>query len=311
MMNKNLRRLCLAASCVFLFASCSKDKGGSGSEPNNPDLAELVKVDRFSASAGTLFVRNATNGLPEADAPINFDQGDFITKGLGPTGQKVEYYNFDRMSTTPAPIYAFFKADQSPVVGQLNIVNVIPGESGYNDFWQVYKVTVPNGYVANTISSVQELLNSGYTIEKTNSIVNCPVVPRGSTANLRLTNESNSLIKGWYKRKLVFYFNFGEKALMATPGDLVPFSPIYVSFNINPNLPNGGPGSGFKTEAGTLQTHNVVAALPSEAGYSPLWKVIAYDNSDFPGVSNLNTAAGSNILVPDAGDVNCPIVKIQ
>ena len=33
--------------------------------------------------------------LPAANAPVNFDQGPFITKGFTPTGQSVEYYNFD------------------------------------------------------------------------------------------------------------------------------------------------------------------------------------------------------------------------
>ena len=28
----------------------------------------------------------------------------------------------------------------------------------------------------------------------------------------------------------------------------MPLSPIYVTFNLNPGAPNGGPGSGFKTE---------------------------------------------------------------
>ena len=311
MMNKNLNSVCFAMLMTFLFVSCSKHNGSDATIPNNPDQAEVVKIDRFSAAAGKLFVRTNSNGFPAPDAPINFDEGVFITKGFGPAGQKVQYYNFDMMSTTPAPIYAFYRTNQSAVTGQLNVINVIPGDQGYNDFWQVYKVTVPDSYVANTISSVDQLLNSGYTIEKTNSLVNCPVVPRGSTANLRLTNESNALIKGWYKKKLVYYFNFGEKALMTTTGDLVPLSPIYVSFNINPNLPDGGPASGFKTETGTLQTHNVASTLPSNQFYSPLWTVIAYDNGDFQNVSNLNTAAASNILVPNAGNVNCPIVKIE
>ena len=115
----------------------------------------------------------------------------------------------------------------------------------------------------------------------------------------------------WYKRKVVYYFNFGEKNLTTTSNGLVPTSPIYVSFNINPDQPNGGPASGFKTEPGTDQTHNVIATLAPDAGYSPLWTVIAYNNNNFSNVSNLTTAASSNILVANAGNVNCPLVKIQ
>ena len=46
-------------------------------------------------------VRNASNGLPEAGRPIDFDHGPFITRGLGPLGQEVLYHNFDIQSTAP------------------------------------------------------------------------------------------------------------------------------------------------------------------------------------------------------------------
>jgi hypothetical protein len=63
---------------------------------------------------------------------------------LGPNGEKSIYYNFDVLSTTPAPIYVLFRSgDTASVKGQLNIVNVVPGDTGYNDFWLVNKVTVP------------------------------------------------------------------------------------------------------------------------------------------------------------------------
>ena len=281
MIKRTFRILCVVTYSFLLLVSCSKDDK-NGNTSNNPDTAKEAPIDRFNAVPGKLFVRTAANGLPAANAPVNFDQGAFITKGLGPAGQKVEYYNFDVMPTTPAPIYVFFKKNQAtPVPGQLNVINTIPGDEGYNDFWQVYKVTVPDDYIANSISSLPEVLSSGYTIESTNSIVNCPVVPKGSTATRRLINEPSSLIRCWYKRNVVYYFNFGEKNVMTTANGLVPLVPIYVSFNINPDQPNGGPASGFKTEPGTDQTHNVVSTLPADAGYSPLWTVVAYNNNNF------------------------------
>jgi hypothetical protein len=39
---------------------------------------------------------------------------------------------------------------------------------------------------------------------------------------------------------VVFYFNFTEKALMTDDMDMVPLSPIYVSFNTNPDGEAGG-----------------------------------------------------------------------
>jgi len=298
---------------IATLASCKKHNDSSNPAPRDPNTAEQASIDRFSASAGHLQVRTATNGLPAANAPVNFDSGPFITQGFAPDGKVVQYYNFDVQPTAPAPIYVFYKSDgTTPVSGQYNVIDVIPGDPMYNDFWQVYKVIVPDNYVANTVTSYQEIQAKGYTVTKTNDLVNCPVVPKGSTAAKRLPAGSGAgLTTGWYKDKAVYYFNFFEKALTVNSMGQVPVIPIYVTFTINPNQPNGGPASGFKTEPGTAQTHNVITAIPSDAGYSPLWAVAVYDNASFGSVNNLSTAAAAPLLVPNAGDVNCPVVSIN
>lgn len=308
--------LAVVFSFLFLLAGCKKDEGSpmqpSPAAPKDPNTAQRASIDRFSASAGMLFVRTAGNGLPAANAPINFDQEPFVSQGFGPSGQIAKYYNFDVQSTTPAPIYVLFRQGEStPVAGQINIIDAIPGTPGYNDFWVVTKVTVPSDYVANVVTSKAEIDAAGYAKETTPTIVNCPVVPQGSTAALKYGGGSQTLSMGWYRGLVVFYFNFDEKALMTTNSGMVPLSPIYVSFNINPNQPGGGPPSGFKTETGSMQTHNVVGTLPSSSSYSPLWMVNIYDNADFGSVNNLTTALATNILVPGAANVNCPIVSVQ
>jgi Secretion system C-terminal sorting domain len=277
----------------------------------NPDTAKKVSIDRFSLQSGHLFVRDGSNGLPGPNEPINFDHEPFISKGFGPHSEYVSYYNFDVQPTEPAPIYVLFRSGEDmPVEGQLNIVNVVPGDTGYNDFWEVNKVTVPQNYVANTITSYQQIIDSNYTVEETKTLVNCPIVPDSSTAALRLGRESSGLTRGWYKNEVVYYFNFFEKALMTDQKDMVPLSPIYVSFNINPDQQGGGPPSGFKTEQVTGRTHNTVAALPKDESYSPLWMVNIYDNADFDKVHDLMSAKAANILVTGAANVNCPIVSI-
>ena len=307
---KNLKlylNLLLAISAITFLQSCSDDDDNV--KIHDASTAEKVSVDRFSVTAGHLMVRDATNGLPASNTAINFDQAPFITKGLGPSGQNVEYYNFDVQFVDAAPIYVLFKeGESSPVSGQLNIIDVLPGETGYSDFWLVHKVTVPSNYKANQIASLAALEAGGYTIEATTTIVNCPVVPEGSTAAKRLGGGSAGLNTGWYKEKVVSYFTFDEKALVASGGD-VPTSPIYVCFNINADEDGGGPASGFKVETGTTQTHNVIATIPSSVSYSPLWLVNAYDNAEFDAVSNLTTAqsaTGTNL----GATVNCPVVGI-
>ncbi|MDZ4845114.1 MAG: hypothetical protein SH857_06140 [Chitinophagales bacterium] len=296
----------LFAILSITFWSCEEDEMKMTAK--DPDTAEEVSVDRFSAESGTLMVRDATNGLPATNAAVDFDQPPFITEGFGPNGEVVEYYNFDVQATDPEHIYVCFN-NGAPVSGQLNIIDVLPGEDDYNDFWQVVKVIVPGDYVVNSLASSDDVAASGYTLEVTDMIVNCPVVPKGSTATKRLGSESPALTRGWYKGKVVFYFSFEEKALALTGSSMVPLSPIFVTFNINP--PAGGPPSGFVVEAGTMMTHNVLATLPSSGSYSPLWTVNIYDNVDFASVMSLTSAQSANILVTGAANVNCPVVAIQ
>jgi hypothetical protein len=277
----------MAALALVALVACGSD--GNGAEPTDPDTAPEVEVDRFGVEAGTLFVRDDNPALPDANEPIDFDQGPFITRGLGPDGEMVEYYNFDVMHASSAPIFALFREGESmPVEGQLNIIDVIPGDEDYSD----------------------------YVIERTEMVVNCPVVPEGSTATKRMGDGDSGLVRGWYKGQVVYYFDFSEKMLTVNlPPEGhpdVPASPIYVSFNINPDPedPASGPASGFMTETGTMQTHNVVATLPADDDYSPLWQVNIYDNADFDAVMDLTSAMNATLL--GAGPtVNCPIVSVQ
>ena len=307
-------KIVLTFLLVFALAqACKKDE--MKEMALNPDTAGDVSVDRFSSDAAHLFVRNSENNFPGPNEAVDFDNiPAFITKGLGPGGNMIEYYNFDVQSKSPADIWVLFKEGSStPVDGQLNIVNTIPGDPGYNDFWLVNKVMVPTDYVANTVTSYDQIISKGFNIEPTTMVVNCPIVPKGSTATKRYSSsEGNSLIRGWYKNQVVYYFTFGEAEIM-TSGGLVPTSDIYVSFNINPDQPMGGPPSGFKTEDGmaTGQTHNVAETVPGDTGYSPLWDVNIYDNSEFDMIDNLSTASSATILAPDAAIVNCPVVSVQ
>jgi len=307
----------LAAMSALLITACKKDEEEvitptpTSPTVHDPATAPRVSVDRFSADAGTLMVRDGLNGLPAANVAINFDQAPFLTKGLGPTGQIVEYYNFDVMPTAAIPIFVCFAPGAtSPVSGQLNIIGKIPGEAGYNDFWEVVKVNVPSGYTANTLASQSDVFNSGYSLDYTGILVNCPVVPDGSTATKRLAGASNALVQCWYDRKVGVYFDFQEAPLMEA-SNAVPTSPIYVIFNINPDQPMGGPPSGFVVEPGTMQTHNVLATLPGIGAYSPLWSVSVINNSDFATVSDLNTAQAANIMAMNVMNVNCPVVSVN
>ena len=279
--------------------------------PLDPDQAPVAAVDRFSDKAAHLQLRTPDNRLPGPNEPVDFDTGPFITQGLSPsTGKPVRYYNFDVQGTTPAPVYVLYReGEDKPVADQLDIIDTLPGETGYNDFRQVWKVMVPKDYVANTITDSATLFDAGYKMEQTGALQNMPVVPDKSKASMRLNGESATLQRAWYRGQVAKFFSFAE-APLAAAGANVPLSPIYVTFNVNPGEPNGGPGSGFHTEPNSEQTHNVPFTLPGDPGYSPLWLVAVYDNADFPSVRDRTTALKAKVLAPGAATVNCPIVFV-
>ena len=296
-----------AAITAVALATFTYGAGLPTPRPLNVTTAPKASVDRFSAAAGHLQLRSATNHLPAPNAPVNFDQGPFITHGFGPHGEHVTYYNFDVQPLVPAAWYVLVRqGETTPVKDQLPIIDALPGDSGYSDFHVMVRVTVPGNYAANSVTSAAAIRTAGYAMEKTTSIVNTPIVPEGSTARLRLNGASAALGTGWYRGQTVRYFTFVERPLT---GAVVPTSPIFVTFNANPGTTGGGPGSGFKTEPGTEQAHNVLATLPADVGYSPLWQVSVYDNAGFDQVRDLATLHAAKVLAANVANVNCPVVE--
>jgi hypothetical protein len=58
------------------------------------------------------------------------------------------------------------------VPGQLNIYDTVPGMDRYSPIWQFNYVIVPASYVANTLRSEADCLNSGFQILRSNDFEN-------------------------------------------------------------------------------------------------------------------------------------------
>ena len=211
----------------------------------------------------------------------------------------VSYLDYGPQSNVAVPILAFFQAasPSTPVAGQRNIIDTIPGQPGYNDFWRVYKVLAPSSYVANSIRSLAEAVASGYMIEATNVVVNCPVV----NPNATIAGSSAAPVAGWYRNRDVFYFDEGTRSPAA--GSVVQDAPIYAFFHSD-----GTPVSGQR---------NVIDVLPGAAGYSDLWRVVKVV-VDATYTANSLKDARSILAARDAGQVNlettdiyvnCPVVS--
>src|SRR5436309_387061 len=94
----------------------------------------------------------------------------------------VSYLDFGPQANVALPILVFFRASSpsSPVAGQRNTIDTIPGQPGYSDLWHVMKVVVDMSYVANSLKDARSILaarDAGQlTIDPTTIYVNCPVV---------------------------------------------------------------------------------------------------------------------------------------
>ena len=219
------------------------------------------------------------------------------------------YYHLDVQSTTPAQVYVLYReGEDTPVKYQLNIIDTLPGDKGYNDFRQVWKVWVPSNYVANTITDAATLLQTGYKTEKTDKLLNMAVVPDKSRAHVRLKGGNAELQAAWYRGQVAKFLLFDE-APLSVSGDKVPVSPIYDGFTINPGQPGGE--TEFCTDPNSKQTYNVVATVPGDKAYSPLWLRIVYDSAACASVHNLDTALKAKVVPAKVLLVNCPIVSID
>jgi hypothetical protein len=193
-------------------------------------------------------------GKGEPDQPIDLDHPPFVTQGLAPDGSVVRYYNFDVQDPTPA------------VMHEDGSIDVIPGDPGYSDFFR---------------------------LEGTQQAIDCPIVPRGTTA--REGNPTTHELT--YRGTKVICLQFGDPLTLDEDGK-VPTSPIYVTFG----------KEGFVREGATPQTHNVVFSLPGDADYSPLWAVHVYDPRAFSLVHDESTAVRARV-VKEGPLVNCPVVR--
>ena len=248
--------------------------------------------------AGYLLTRPATT--TSAPAPVDnlTGRGTFPLINGWYKNASITYLNYGNSANVSQPILAFFQASSpsTPVAGQRNIIDTIPGQPGYSDFWRVHKVLVPSSYVANTIRSFEEAAASGYTIQVTNTTVNCPVV------NVNATTPGTSLGKttGWYRDRDVFYFDHGPRS--PGLGFIVQSAPIYAFSYTNGTAVPG--------------QRNVVDVKPGDPGYSDLWQVTkvvvgaSYVVNSLKSASAImNAAASSQVSLQHTNlFVNCPVV---
>lgn len=189
-------------------------------------------------------------------------------------GRTVNYYNLGantpldptdptRVQIANAWVFATgVNADGSPnkLAGQGTLFDTAPGDALYSDLWQIYFVTPSADYAPGSITSHEALPNSGLPIEKKPMLVNCPIVPAGST----LADGALELQDSHVKDAAFAYFDFGPTS--PVPGKLYAF----VTGFDDQGQPVLVPGQ-----------HFVFDNARGQAGYSDFWMVhwVLVDNN--------------------------------
>ena len=297
--------LFLIALATIAITSCADPEPAVEPFPGHtdPDTGiEFVAVDRFSDEAGTVMRRSENSDLPAPNEPLDYDS-DFLQHALAPNGDDVSYYVFDVNSLQSAPVYSVvYASDPSKrVEGQASIFDSIPGDVGYNDFWQAIQVLVPDDYEVDSLRSLADIESSGYELVRTGTIINCPIVPFGSKAEL-----ANRDSVGWYKGQHVQYFSFDvQRVSVVTDGPLdVPYAIVRVIFEDN------DPSKGMKVDAVTGKTHNVFDTIPGDDLYRALWRHDFVDADEFDSVHDWESSKAASKVDIDMDNilVNCPVV---
>ncbi len=147
---------------------------GEGYEPDS--IKSKADLDRagLTMTETEMFVN-----CPVVPAGSTLEGGEALVQGWF-KGDAVFYPDFGANPPTALPIWVFItglNADGTPhfAAGQNNIIDSVPGDEGYSAFWRVNMVTVPDGYESNSIRSAADAVSSGFEIQETDMVVNCPV----------------------------------------------------------------------------------------------------------------------------------------
>lgn len=268
-------------------------------------VATLVTRSRRRIALALALAALAAATFVSGALPVAAQQGEQKTLVSGwYDGREVRYYDFG--ANTPlvgeagvptAPIYVFIhgmNADGTPqiVEGQHNIVDVVPGDQGYSDLWQVNFVLVPADYQADSIRSKAEIDAGGFEVTQTDMLVNCPIVPQGTTLE-----GGEPLVQGWAKGEAVFYPDFGANPATAEP--------IYVL--VHGMNPDGTP----RVVEGQ---RNIIDTVPGDPNYTAFWRVTFVVVGDDYEANTIRSAddvvAGGFEMTPTDMVVNCPVTEV-
>jgi len=205
------------------------------------DIEDAMRIYRGGASLLVLagLLSGCAAFVDDEEGQVPTTEFSNLRKGVVPVqrgyldGQVSEYYRFDTFkpgSTSWFPSYTKFPgvpvgdmyilADEDgnidlATTGQDPIIDVLPGQAHYTDFFELVAFRPDGDYTPNDIKSHATLVMAEYELTRTRGIVHCPVVDPGATlsdkhgtippyhpkTNPNGFNMAYKPIKVWYRKK--------------------------------------------------------------------------------------------------------------
>ncbi len=263
------------------------EKGGSGRR-RWPAVAAAVVAIVAGLGGGYLVGQRAIplgsfSNYTDAYVGLLDDGADAFLKTMPLIGGFAEgglafYWMVHATSPVPNNAYVFVYDDGKTVRGQFPVVDVLPTEASYSDFWRIFEVTVPRGYPVNSIKSLATLdraRSAGLvSVQDTGLIENAPVVARG--VKTQVVNGLPELQQGWYRGSTVTLAVFETDLRPNGLGQVSPI-PIWLIQRAADHEPLleivRTVDQDLNRDGDLYDSNDLIDLFPGDPGYSPLWAV--------------------------------------
>lgn len=148
-----------------------------------PDDYEVNSITNHSDLLAEDWAQNPTGvlrNIPLVRANSHLQGRDHDPIPVWLNDEELAAYDFGTMTNKTAPIYVLiegFDPDGNPVrIDHIALIDVMHKDAGYSDFWQVTFVTVPADTTPNSFRKVTDLVEAGFEMEASTTVVNCPAI---------------------------------------------------------------------------------------------------------------------------------------
>jgi hypothetical protein len=84
--------------------------------------------------------------LPQANEPFSLDDRRFAVAVVGPGGADGRCYNLDVRPAAPIATTSSTTGSETTDLAQFPVIEKAPGDPGYSDLWDIWKVITPDGF---------------------------------------------------------------------------------------------------------------------------------------------------------------------